>query len=75
VISQLEFTKNKFEEAQKIRDEILVNGGTYEEARQAYLDMLSIPKEKLEQFNQEKLEEKSEEISEDQTSEEDLENQ
>ena len=46
VISQLEFTKNKFEEAQKIRDEILANGGTYEEARQAYLDMLSIPKEK-----------------------------
>jgi len=75
VISQLEFTKNKFEEAQKIRDEILANGGTYEEARQAYLDMLSIPKEKLEQFNQEKLEEVSEENSEDQTSEEDSENQ
>jgi hypothetical protein len=75
VISQLEFTKNKFEEAQKIRDEILANGGTYEEARQAYLDMLSIPKEKLEQFNQEKLEEKSEEISDEQTSEDDSENQ
>ncbi len=75
VISQLEFTKNKFEEAQKIRDEILANGGTYEEARQAYLDMLSIPKEKLEEFNQEKLEEKSEEISDEQTSEDDSENQ
>jgi len=75
VISQLEFTKNKFEEAQKIRDEILVNGGTFEEARQAYLDMLSIPKEKLEQFNQEKLEEVSEEISDEQTSEDDSENQ
>jgi hypothetical protein len=75
VISQLEFTKNKFEEAQKIRDEILANGGTYEEARQAYLDMLSIPKEKLEQFNQEKLEKESEEISDEQTSEDDSENQ
>ena len=74
VISQLEFTKNKFEEAQKIRDEILANGGTHEEARQAYLDMLSIPKEKLEEFNQEKLEE-SEEISDEQTSEDDSENQ
>ena len=75
VISQLEFTKNKFEEAQKIRDEILANGGTYEEARQVYLDMLSIPKEKLEQFNQEKLEKESEEISDEQTSEDDSENQ
>ncbi len=75
VISQLEFTKNKFEEAQKIRDEILANGGTYEEARQVYLDMLSIPKEKLEQFNQEKLEKESEEVSDEQTSEDDSENQ
>jgi len=75
VISQLEFTKNKFEEAQKFRDEILANGGTYEEARQAYLDTLSIPKEKLEEFNQEKLEKESEEISEDQISEENSENQ
>jgi predicted negative regulator of RcsB-dependent stress response len=74
VVSQLDFTKNKFEEAQKIRDEILANGGTYQEARQAYLDTLSIPKEVLEQFNQEKLEE-LEENSEDQTSEDNSENQ
>ena len=74
VISQLDFTKNKFEEAQKIRDGIIANGGTYEEARQAYLDMLSIPKEVLEQFNQEKLEE-LEENSEDQTTDEDSESQ
>lgn len=52
VISQLNFTKNTFEEAQKIREEILANGGTYDEARQAYLDMITIPKEVLEQFNQ-----------------------
>jgi len=60
VASQLNFTKNTFEEAQRLRDEILVNGGTYEEARQAYLDILSFPKEILEQFNQDILDENSE---------------
>jgi len=60
VISQLNFTKNTFEEAQKLRDEILANGGTYKEARQAYLDILSIPKEILEQFNQDFLDANSE---------------
>ena len=52
VVSQLNFTKNIFEEAQKIRGEIIANGGTFEEARQVFLDMISIPKEMLEQFNQ-----------------------
>jgi len=61
VVSQLNFTKNIFEEAQKLRDEILANGGTYEEARQTYLDMISIPKAVLEQFNQEWFDEKTEE--------------
>ena len=76
IVSQLNFTKNMFEEAQKLRDEILANGGTYEEARQVYLDMISIPKEVLEEFNQESLNENSEESSNDnQTSEENLENQ
>ncbi len=64
VISQLNFTKNNFEEAQKIRDEILANGGTYEDARQAYLDKISTPKEILEEFNQEKVEEELKEDSE-----------
>jgi len=59
VINQLNFTKNNFEEAQKIRDEILANGGTDEEARQAYLDKISIPKEMLEEFNQEKASQES----------------
>jgi len=62
VISQLNFTNNMFKEAQKTRDGILANGGTYEEARQAYLNMISIPKETLEQFNQVKLDEDSKEI-------------
>jgi hypothetical protein len=61
VVRQLDFTKNNFEEAQKIKDEIIANGGTYEEARQAYLDKLSIPKETLEQFNDEQLNENSDE--------------
>ena len=52
VINQLNFTQNNFLDAQKIRAEILENGGTYAEARQAYLDRLSIPKEILEKFNE-----------------------
>lgn len=75
VVSQLNFTKNTFEEAQKLRDEILANGGTYEEARQVYLDMISFPREVLEQFNQENLDEKSEESSDDNQTEENSENQ
>ena len=55
VTSQLNFTKNTFENAKIIRAEILENGGTYEEAQKAYLEMITIPKEILEQFNQEKL--------------------
>ena len=61
VTAQMNFTKNTFEEAQKIRDKILADGGTIEKARQAYLDIISIPKEVLEQFNQERLDEKAEE--------------
>ncbi len=60
VVSQLNFTKNTFEEAQKIRDEILANGGTYEEARKVFLDMISIPKEMLEKFNQDSIDQNSE---------------
>ena len=55
VATQLNFTKNNFEDAQKIREKILSEGGTIEEARQAYLDRISISKESLEQFNQEKI--------------------
>ena len=74
VVNQLNFTKNTFEEAQKVRDEILANGGTIEEARQVFLDMMSISKETLEQFNQENLDEKSEEIQDDSQAEESSEN-
>ncbi|AFS80636.1 hypothetical protein NKOR_03710 [Candidatus Nitrosopumilus koreensis AR1] len=64
VSSQLNFTKNLFEEAQKVRIQILAEGGTYEEAQKAYLEMLTIPKEKLEQFNNEKLEEMENKVEE-----------
>ncbi|ABX12619.1 carboxypeptidase-like regulatory domain-containing protein [Nitrosopumilus maritimus] len=57
VVSQLNFTKNIFEEAQIVKAQIIANGGTYEEAQQAYLEMLSVPKEKLEEFNDQKLKE------------------
>ncbi len=74
VVSQLNFTKNTFEDAQKLRDEILANGGTFKEARQVYLDRISFPKEVLEQFNHENLDEKSEDSSQDNQTEENLEN-
>ena len=69
VIEQLEFTKNNFEEAQKIKNEILANGGTAEEARQAYLDRISVPKETLEKFNDEYLNEETEEETVDEVEE------
>ncbi len=69
IVNQLSFTQNNFFDAQKIRAAIIENGGTYEEARQAYLDRLTIPKEILEKFNENNLEE-SEVGLENQTSEE-----
>lgn len=67
VKSQLNFTKNTFENAQNVRDQILANGGTYEEARQAYLDLITIPKEVLEKFNQDRLEKSEEALLENST--------
>ena len=74
VVNQLNYTKNIFEEAQIIKAQIIADGGTYEEAQQAYLEMLSIPKEKLEEFNNQKLNEpenveSKEESSEDESEE------
>jgi hypothetical protein len=61
VMHQLDFTKSNFEKAQKIKNEILANGGTFEEARQAYLDRISMSKEALEKFNEEYLNKESKE--------------
>ncbi len=60
IIQQLNFTKNNFIEANKIKQEMLVNGSTYEEAMEAYLEMLSTPKEIIEKFNQQHIEETTE---------------
>ena len=70
VSSQLNFTKNLFEEAQIVKAQIIADGGTYEEAQQAYLEILAIPKEKLEEFNDQKLEELEETESSEESSEE-----
>jgi hypothetical protein len=46
----MNFTKNIFEEAQQIRKNILENGGTREEANQAYLEKMTISRQTLEKF-------------------------
>ncbi len=69
VISQLNFTQNNFADAQKIKDDVIANGGTYEDARQAYLDRLAIPKEVLEQFNERYLAESEDSLEAEQSSE------
>lgn len=50
IINQLNFTKNLFEEAQTIREGILLDGGSEEEARQAYLEKIAITKEILNNY-------------------------
>lgn len=57
VASQMNHTKNTFQEAQTVRDEILANGGTYEEAREAYLELITMSRESLEKFNDKQLQE------------------
>lgn len=56
VIEQLNFTKNSFLEAQNLKQEMLVNGSTYDEAMQAYFEMLAMSKATIDQFNEEYLE-------------------
>ena len=63
VSNQMNFTKNNFFDAQNIKNEILANGGTAEEARKAYLDRIAISKADLEQFNQEQLDKKTGKVS------------
>ena len=48
VIEHLNFTKNLFYEAQIIREQILNNGGTAEEAQNAYLEKISTSRETIE---------------------------
>ncbi len=63
VIEQLNFTKNRFLDAQNLKQEMLANGSTYDEAMQAYFKILSFPKAAIDEFNEKYLEEPTEEIS------------
>lgn len=48
VVEHLNFTKNLVEEAQEVRNEILENGGTVEEAQTAYLEKVTTNREMIE---------------------------
>jgi len=50
IVNQINFTKNIFEEAQEVRNIILENGGTKEEANKAYLEKITISRQTLEEF-------------------------
>jgi len=51
VVEHLNFTKNLFFEANILKNEILENGGTLEEAQEAYLDKLSTTRDMIENFD------------------------
>jgi len=48
IVNQLNYTVNAFAEAQNAMDEVLANGGTFEEARQAYFEKATISREIME---------------------------
>ena len=50
ILSQLNYTTTTFAEANQLADEILVNGGTKEDARKAYLAKLTITRELMEKI-------------------------
>ena len=51
VVKHLNFTKNLVEGAQDLRNEILENGGTAEEAQLAYLEKIATTREMIENFD------------------------
>ena len=51
VVKHLNFTKNLVGDAQKLRNEILENGGTAEEAQLAYLEKISTSREMIENLD------------------------
>ncbi len=63
VVLQLNFTKNLFEEAQILRNEILKNGGTAEEAQTAYLEKLTVTRDTIENFENNSNDESFDQIS------------
>ena len=56
ILSQINFTKNLFEEGRLIHEEILNGGGTTDEARQAYLEKISTTREFLNELGSENTE-------------------
>ncbi len=62
-VNQLDYTLSIFEQAQKAMEEVLQNGGTAEEARQAYLDNAIISKETMNSMTTINQEEEIEELS------------
>ena len=51
VVEHLNFTRNLVENAQKVRQEILENGGTAEEAQAAYLESITVTRETIENLD------------------------
>jgi len=51
VVEHLNFTKNLVENAQKVRQEILENGGTAEEAQATYLEMITVTRDTIENLD------------------------
>jgi len=51
IVNQLNYTINVFEEAQFAMEEVLENGGTIEEARQAYYEKAAVPRELMERLS------------------------
>ena len=50
IVNQLNHTTTNFQEARQIMDEVLANGGTLEEARQAYLDKVAVSRETMDKM-------------------------
>jgi hypothetical protein len=61
VVKHLNFTKNLVGEAQVLRNEILENGGTAEEAQLAYLEKISTSREMIENLDSDSNEDESSE--------------
>ena len=56
-VNQLNYTINVFEEAQLAMEEVLENGGTMEEARQAYYEKAAVPRKLMESLTYNQIDE------------------
>ena len=57
IVNQLNYTINVFEEAQLAMEEVLKNGGTMEEARQAYYEKAAVPRKLMESLSSNQIDE------------------